>query len=135
MTTNKTSAYRESGILTADPVTLTTMLFDGALKALKRARLFHENEDRRHYLDEVDRAYQILGELLAALDLEQGDIPRALSGIYAYCMGRLTEATLGDVTLLDEVERHISRIATSWKTATDELRAAGELPPAGTAAS
>lgn len=128
MTTNKTSAYRESGILTADPITLTTMLFDGTLRAVKKARILHQDGNRDRYLDELQRASLILGELLASLDLEQGEIPKTLSGIYTYCIRLLTEAGLGDMKFLDEVEMHISRVATSWKAATAQLRATGGTP-------
>ncbi len=46
MSSNPYAAYRTVEATTADPVTLTTMLYDGAVKALKKARLHHENETR-----------------------------------------------------------------------------------------
>ena len=123
MSTNPYAAYSTVGTSTADPVTLTTMLFDGAVKAIRKARMQHEAKNRESFLLETNRAYLIVGELLATLDLEQGELPKQLSGLYAYCMRLLIQSTLGDIGKLDEVERHISKIGESWKAATAGLKA------------
>ena len=91
MSNNPYAAYQTVEATTADPVTLTTMLYDGGIKALRKARLHHESENRKAFLDETNRAYLIIGELLATLDMEQGEIPRTLAGIYAYCMRLIVE--------------------------------------------
>lgn len=128
MSANGADAYRDTAIVSANPVALTTMLFDGALRALKRARLHHEAGNRKRFLDEAERAQLILGELLASLDMEAGgEIAANLSGIYAYCIRQIIEATLGDVAKLDEVERHIGRIAAAWKEATATIDAGALL--------
>lgn len=121
------AAYRNTTITTADPVTLTTMLFDGALRAMRRARLRFDEGKRREYLDELERASLIVGELLATLDFERGgDLAKQLSGIYAYCFRQLTEATLGEVAKVAEAEKHIARIAEAWKQATASYRPGSE---------
>ncbi|GBD23818.1 Flagellar protein FliS [bacterium HR29] len=118
------AAYRTTTIATADPVTLTTMLFDGALKAMRRARLRYEEGRRKEFLDELERASLIVGELLATLDYERGgELAKNLSAIYAYCLRRLTEATLGELDKLAEAEKHIGRIAEAWKQAAAAYRA------------
>ena len=122
MTYKGVNAYKTSTITTADPLTLVSLLYDGALKAVRKARLHHENGNRDGFYAETERTSLILGELLTALDMEQGDIPRQLSGIYTYCMARLAECTFDQPSNLDEVERHISRIARSWKTVVAGLR-------------
>jgi len=122
MTPSKVAAYRQTTIATADPVAITTMLFDGALRAMRRARMRHEEGRRDEFLKELERAYLIVGELLATLDFERGgDLAKQLSGIYAYCLRQLVEATLGDLEKLAEAEKHIGRIAEAWKKATAGL--------------
>jgi flagellar secretion chaperone FliS len=123
MSVNAVQAYRTVDATTADPVTLTTMLYDGAIKAVKKSRLLHEQGDRQRFLAECERAYLIVGELLSTLDLQYGELPRSLAAIYSYCLSALTRATLGDMASLDEVEKHITRIAMAWRTATDTLKA------------
>lgn len=122
MPTYAANAYLTVTASTADPVSLTTMLYDGVLKSLKKARLFHEQCDLTRYADECERSFLIVGELLATLDMSQGELPQTLSGIYAYCLRCITSATTGDVSRLDEVERHIGQIASAWKTATESIR-------------
>ncbi len=123
MTTEGYNAYRTVGTTTADPVTLTTMLYDGALKALRRARMFAQQGETQRFFDETGRAHLIVGELLATLDMEQGgEIARNLSALYVYCMRCIIEARADNTAMLDEAERHITRITEAWKKATDELR-------------
>lgn len=122
MTPSKVAAYRQTTIATAHPVAITTMLFDGALRAMRRARMRHEEGRRDEFLKELERAYLIVGELLATLDFERGgELAKQLSGIYAYCLRQLVEATLGDLEKLAEAEKHIGRIAEAWKKATAGL--------------
>lgn len=124
MSSNPYATYRNVEATTADPIALTTMLYDGCIKALKKAALHFENGNRNGFNDETNRAYLIIGELLSTLDMSQGEISNNLSGIYAYCMRLIVESSLGDLERLREVERHITIIATAWKTATADLKAA-----------
>ena len=126
MTTKAYDAYKTVTTTTADPITLTTMLFDGGVKAIRKARLHHEGGNREGFVKETERAYLIVGELLATLDLEQGELPKVLSGLYAYCMKCIIESSMGDMSKLDEAEVHFSRIADAWKSATSSSRA---VPP------
>lgn len=124
MSMNAYEAYKTVTTTTADPITLTAMLYDGAVKAIRKARVHHESGNRDGFIKETERAYLIIGELLATLDLEQGELPQRLSGIYTYCMRRIVESSLGDVTRLDEAEQHMAQIGAAWKAATAGLRAA-----------
>lgn len=120
------NAYRDSTVATADPVKLITLLYDGALKAIRKARLLREDGNRQGYFDQLEKANLILGELFAALDMSQGELPARLGGLYTYCMRLLVEASFDDTANLDEVEKHISRVAESWRTATAGLRTPAE---------
>jgi flagellar protein FliS len=127
MSADALAAYKASKVTTADPVTLVVLLFEGALKAVRKARIHHEAGNQEKYVSEVERATLIVGELLAALDTEQGEIPKTLSGIYSYSMSCLLLAMSGDVAKLDEVEMNIGRIAQAWTQAARNLAESGEL--------
>lgn len=120
------NAYRDSTVATADPVKLITLLYDGALKAIRKARMLREDGNRQGYFDQLEKANLILGELFASLDMNQGEIPARLGGVYTYCMRLLVEASFEDTAGLDEAEKHISRVAESWRTATTGLRSPSE---------
>ncbi|MCC6959968.1 MAG: flagellar export chaperone FliS [Dehalococcoidia bacterium] len=127
MSSNPYATYRNVEATTADPVTLTTMLYDGCVKALKKAVIHLESGNRNGFNDETNRAYLIIGELASTLDMSQGEIASSLAGIYGYCMRLIVESSVGDAAKLREVERHITTISTAWKTATAELKA-GRAP-------
>jgi flagellar protein FliS len=134
MTTTAHEAYRTVSASTADPITLTTMLYDGALKAIRKARLFQEQGNRQRFLDETGRAHLIVGELLATLDREQGgELAVNMASLYSYCIRCLVEATLGDLSKLDEVEKHIGRIAQAWRQAAAGFRSSAQAPSAAVA--
>jgi flagellar protein FliS len=123
MTSNPYAAYRTVEATTADPITLTSMLYDGCVKALKKACLHYENGNRHGFNDETNRAYLIIGELRSTLDMTQGEIASGLAGVYGYCMRLIVESSLGELEKLHEVEHHISTIANAWKVATADLKA------------
>jgi flagellar protein FliS len=118
MSTNGYNAYKTIDVTTASPVKLTTMLFDGALKAIKKARLAFQNGDRQGFVDQTMKASDIVGELFVSLDMTRGELPRLLGDVYTYCIRCLGEATLDDPAKLDEVEMHLTRIASAWKDVT-----------------
>lgn len=123
MANNPFAAYHVTGTTTADPVTLTTMLYDGTLKALRKSRMHLEAGNRQGFHDETNRAYLIIGELRSTLDLGQGELAEGLAAIYAYCLRLLVEASMGDAAKIVEVEGHIGRIADAWRAATAQLKA------------
>lgn len=128
MTATGTDAYRTSTINTADPVTLVSMLYDGALKCVRKARIHAESNNRQAYFDQTERASLIIGELLASLDMSQGEIPNNLASLYTYCMRLLAEATPANGANLDEVERHIGRVAESWRSMAATLPRGAAMP-------
>ena len=99
------------------------MLFDGGVKAIKRAKMQFKSQNRLGFVNETERAYLIVGELLATLDMEQGKLPRTLSGIYAYYMRCIVESRLGDMSKLDEAKLHATRIGEAGNASTAGYRA------------
>ena len=120
-----TDAYKSSKILTAEPVRITSMLLAGALGAMRKARLNFEEGDREVFVDELERACLIIGELRSSLDFEQGgEIATNLADLYAYCLRALVEAGVGDLAKVEEVELHIGRVRDAWDETVAQLRQA-----------
>ena len=115
--------YTSTSVLSADGITLTTMLYDGLLKAVKKARLLHEVQNSNGYAREIERINLILGELISSLDLSQGQLPEQMSALYVYCMRATVDASLKGPARLSEVEAIIGNIATAWKQATAGMKA------------
>jgi flagellar protein FliS len=85
-------AYRESSVLTASPEQLVVMLYDGAGRFLRQAEAAYGEGALEHAHDRLNRGEAIIDELLATLDMDQGQVAERLQAIYVYCKRCLTES-------------------------------------------
>jgi flagellar secretion chaperone FliS len=111
-------AYRESEILTADPIRLTELLYRGALDATRNARGYLRAGDIEARGRAISNASAILLELAAALDRDRGgEVSRNLAELYVYMLGRLSTAHIEQrEEPLAEVERLIGTLLEAWST-------------------
>lgn len=111
------NAYRESAVMTASPVQLVVMLYDGANRFLQRATILHDQGQKIEAGTAIGRAQAIVEELLATLDVERGgDIAPRLQGIYVFCLSQMSDAHLKqDPAPLREVMRLLSELRDSWQ--------------------
>ena len=81
--------YQTQQIMTSDPVTLVSLLYDKAVLCLKTAVLaIHKNEIEERWRNN-SKAAEIIGHLLMTLDLEKGgEIAANLEALYRYRIGR-----------------------------------------------
>ncbi|WP_171965982.1 flagellar export chaperone FliS [Cronobacter sakazakii] len=108
----------ESAVMSASPHQLVVMLFDGALSALVRARLFIEQGDTVAKGQALTKAINIIDNgLKAGLNMDiGGDLPSNLASLYEYMVRRLLHANLrNDVDAINEVETLMTNIADAWK--------------------
>ncbi|MBO9533284.1 MAG: flagellar export chaperone FliS [Solirubrobacteraceae bacterium] len=110
------NAYRESAVLTASPVQLVVMLYDGANRFLKQASVLYDQGDQIEAGQRLGRAQAIVEELLATLDLERGgDVAPRLQGIYVYCLREMSTARVEKSSArLAEVAGHLAELRESW---------------------
>ncbi|ORM68275.1 flagellar export chaperone FliS [Pantoea rwandensis] len=119
---NGTQAYAkigvESSVMSANQQQLITLLFDGAISALIRARLFMQDGNIQGKGNSISKAINIIeGGLKQGLDEQSGDeLTDNLLGLYTYMVRRLIQANLrNDVEALEEVEGLLRNIADAWK--------------------
>ena len=108
----------ESAVMSATPHQLIVMLFDGALSALVRARLFLEQGDVPARGEALSKAINIIDNgLKAGLDNSvESDLPVQLASLYDYMVRRLLHANLhSDSSAIGEVEVLLTNIADAWK--------------------
>lgn len=108
----------ESAVLSASQKQLVTMLFDGAISALIRARLFMQDGNTEGKGNAISKAINIIeGGLKQGLDENSGDeLADNLVGLYSYMTRRLLKANLhNDVAAIEEVEGLLRNIADAWK--------------------
>lgn len=119
---NGTQAYAkigvESAVMSASQQQLVVMLFDGAISALVRARLFMQDGNLEGKGNAISKAINIIESgLKQGLDDNSGDeLAQNLMGLYSYMVRRLLKANLhNDVAALEEVEALLRNIADAWK--------------------
>ena len=108
----------ESAVMSASQQQLVTMLFDGALSALVRARLFMQDNNLEGKGLSLSKAINIIENgLKVGLDEESRDeLTQNLLSLYAYMVRRLLQANLrNDVNAVEEVEGLLRNIAEAWK--------------------
>lgn len=108
----------ESAVMSASQQQLVSMLFDGALSALIRARLFMQDGNLQGKGLSLSKAINIIENgLKIGLDEENRDeLTQNLLALYAYMVRRLLQANLhNDTGAVEEVENLMRNIADAWK--------------------
>ena len=121
-TATGTKAYAkigvESAVMSASQQQLVVMLFDGALSALIRARLFMQDGNIEGKGSSSSKAINIIeAGLKEGLAENCGDeLADNLLDLYNYMTRRLLQANLhNDVAAVEEVEGLLRNIADAWK--------------------
>ncbi|TDB01956.1 flagellar export chaperone FliS [Halomonas marinisediminis] len=108
----------ESGALSASPHQLIVMLFDGALAAIRKARIHLEQGHLAEKGLAISKALDIVNQgLMAALDQEKGgEVAERLASLYDYIARQLVAANLhNDGQRLEESERLLEELAGAWR--------------------
>ena len=108
----------ESAVMSASQQQLVVMLFDGALSALIRARLFMQDGNIEGKGNSISKAINIIeAGLKEGLTENRGDeLADNLLDLYNYLTRRLLHANLNnDVAAVEEVEGLLRNIADAWK--------------------
>ncbi|MCS2150120.1 MULTISPECIES: flagellar export chaperone FliS [Scandinavium] len=108
----------ESAVMSASQQQLVTLLFDGALSALVRARLFMQDNNVEGKGLSLSKAINIIENgLKVGLDEKSNDeLTQNLIALYAWMVRRLLQANLrNEVSAIEEVESVLRDIADAWK--------------------
>lgn len=114
---NPYQQYRQSQILTTPPEELVIMLYDGAIRFIRKAKNAIEQKDIEQVHNNLVRAEEIISELMSNLDMRI-EVSSNLYSLYDYIYNRLTEANLQkDPAILDEVLALIQDLRDTWDQA------------------
>lgn len=107
----------ETSIMTASPVQLIVLLYEGAVAAISKAKGLLEQQQFAAKSEQISKAIGIIEGLTAVLDRDKGgEIAENLAALYDYMKRRLLQANLqNDVAALDEVASLLLGINESWK--------------------
>ncbi len=92
---NYQNAYKKASVNTLDQNKLIIMLYDGAIKNAKFAVQHMESGEIEKVHDSLIKTKNIVTELLATLNMEQGgEIAKNLKSLYSYMFSQLIEANM-----------------------------------------
>lgn len=114
---NAYQVYQQNEVLTASKGKLLIMLYEGAIKFLRFAKVAIDEkniEDANKYLI---KAQNIISELMATLNMDY-DISKDLYSLYDYMKYRLTQANIKkDKAIIDEIIDMLSGFKDTWQKA------------------
>lgn len=107
----------ETGIESARPEQLIVMLYDGALKAIYKAKADMLRNDASGKGVALSKAIAIIEDgLRGALDMKAGEIAINLDALYEYMSNKLLVANLkNDQVALDEVAKLLNELKGAWE--------------------
>ena len=130
--------YNQVQIKTANKGKLIVMLYQGAIRFMKRALILLEKKDMEGKGNALIRAQDIVLELLYSLDqglLDQGDeLALNLQRLYLYSYRRLVHANVHlDTDAEDEVIKLMENLLQAWEQVVDGDSGTGQTPSPGVA--
>ncbi|MBN1393206.1 MAG: flagellar export chaperone FliS [Sedimentisphaerales bacterium] len=117
---NGVDIYKEHTISTQNKGRLIVMLYDGAIKFLKMALNEMEAGNYGEKGRYIGKAQDIINELNAVLDMNDGgEVAANLRKLYLFMAKRLHEANISkDPNMIREVIKMLEELNQSWKAIT-----------------
>ncbi len=115
---NGIGAYQETAVLTQDKGKLIVMLYEGAIKFLKLSQKDIEEGNYELKNTNINKAWDIINELNASLDMEAGgEISENLRKLYSFMLTHLSSANFkNDSQTVQEVIDMLSELKVGWET-------------------
>jgi flagellar protein FliS len=111
---NPYQQYQQNSIMTASPGELILMLYDGAIKFIKQAKVYIDEKDMQKANNAILKAEDIVAELMADLDPDY-DISHDLYSLYEFINDCLVRANIKkDKELLDQSLDLINDMRQTW---------------------
>ena len=113
----RSSLYEETSVNTSSPTKLVVLLYEGAIRFLKRTASDIRNRDLVSKGKSVSQALAIIQHLRLTLNTDKGqDIARELDRLYAYTLSRvLAGSTKLDASAIEEAIKVLSDLLPAWE--------------------
>lgn len=113
---NASNAYKTNQVTTASRTKLVVMLYDGAIRNLKLAKLSIGDKNIEKTNTCIIKTQRILSEFMSTLNFEDGgEIAKNLMALYQYMYQRTIRANIDkDAEILDEVIGYLEELREAW---------------------
>lgn len=121
---NAYQKYKNTSVQSASREKLLLMMYEGAIRFVKRAIIACEQNDIAARGQNIGRAYDIILELTNTLDHKVGgDIAKNLEQLYMFITDQLTQANIkGDKKPLEEALKILETLYSGWQQAIEKLK-------------
>ena len=121
----KSSVYREVSITTSSQTQLIVMLYDGAIRFLRRGIEAIESSNIEAKAAASDRALAIVQHLHLSLDMDRGqEISANLERLYSFVIAQITEGSSGlQPRKLEEAIKVLDTLRSAWAEVAQQERA------------
>jgi flagellar protein FliS len=122
--------YLEQQVMTASPQKLQLMLIEATMRSAEKARAAWHEQDEAAACEAMVHAQSCVGELLAALNHNEGtELVRKLAGLYMFIFRRLVDANQQhDEKLLDEALNILGMERETWRQVCERCGTGEEEP-------
>ena len=116
--------YKQTSVESASREKLLLMLYEGAIKFVKRAAIAIENGDIPTRCENIGKAYDIVLELMNTLDFKVGgEVATNLEQLYMFITEELTRANItGKVEHLNNALKILETLYDGWKEAVELVK-------------
>lgn len=127
--------YESQKVLSASPMELILMLYDGGLRSLAHALeagdITADIQARNQFNEHLLQAQSYITELTCALDVERGgEMAVQIERLYDFMLNHLVEAnTEGRLDRVEEVQHMLSELRDGWSQAMQALPKASRPEP------
>jgi flagellar protein FliS len=123
---SKLNAYRQTAVTTASREQVLIMLYEGAIKHLKKASESCQNKDLAAKGVAVGKAHDIINELSNSLDFNVGgEIAKNLERLYGFAIDQIIQGNLNnDPEKFDAARKVLENLLEGWKGAIQQLKQA-----------
>ncbi|HVJ50752.1 flagellar export chaperone FliS [Desulfitobacterium sp.] len=112
---NPYSAYRQTSVATATPDKLLIMLYDGAIRFLRQARIAMEHKDIEATNKWLGKLQDVFVELTTSLDISQGEIAVNMKKLYEFYQNEVIMANVEkNMERLQPVEEFLISFRETW---------------------
>ena len=115
------AAYNQNNMGIDSPQKLVTMLYEGILRFIYRAKKAMDSGDIESKVLFLNKTNAIFFELMNSLDMSQGQISEYLQGLYGRQIQLISEANItNDQSKLDEVVHVTRELLEAWRDVTKD---------------
>jgi len=116
--------YHKTSVESASKEKLLLMLYEGAIRFVKKAIIACEKNEIAPRCENIGRAYDIVLELMNTLDFKVGgEVAENLDQLYMYITEELTRANItGNPKHLKNVLKILETLYEGWKGAVEMLK-------------